>query len=140
MSGFTGARLSTAERLRELAWEGFTRGEIAGAAGCPVDVIQDLYDTGTGPRGAFNAVMRAWTKLTGPDVDEIAVERVLDGDYPPGRLTAAERREAIRQLGCAGTRTGRSPNGSRSPRTPSTGSSSPSASPSKGGAPATSRT
>lgn len=98
MGAFSGVRLSTAERLRELAWEGFTLEEIAEAAGCPVDVIQDLYGDGTRYPGACKAVLRAWRRLAVPDIDEIAVERVLDGDYPPDRLTPAERREVIRQL------------------------------------------
>lgn len=98
MGAFTGERLSTTERLRELAWEGFTPQEIAAAAGCPVDAIEDLYATGTGRRGSCNAVMRAWRKLIPLDVDQVAVERVLDGDYPPQALNPGERREAARQL------------------------------------------
>lgn len=98
MNTGTCAALSIAERLRELTWAGFTPEDIAGAAGCAVDLIEGLYEAGSGGDCAANAVRRAWRQLMPPDVDEIAVEHVLDGDYPPRHLTIAERREAVRLL------------------------------------------
>ncbi len=91
-------RLSMAERLRELAWEGFTPEDIAQAASVPVDVVEGLYDKSAASHWAQQLVLRAWTRLMPPDVDEVAVERALDGDYAPELLTPPERREAVRQL------------------------------------------
>jgi hypothetical protein len=85
-------RLTTAERLQELAWAGYGPEEISAAAGVTAEDLEE------GAPGWSYTVMRAWNRLAPPDIDEIAVERVLDGDYPPCRLTAAERREAVRQL------------------------------------------
>jgi len=92
-------RLTTAERLRELAWD-YTLEEIAEAACCPLGVIEALYDTGRGHghRRTCDAMERAWAKLASPDVDEVAVARVLDGDYPARLLTPPERVEAVRYL------------------------------------------
>ncbi len=91
-------RLSMAERLRELAWEGFTPEDIAEAASVPADVIEGLYEDPAASNWAQKLVLRAWVHLIPPDVDEVAVERVLDGDYPAHLLTPPERREAVRQL------------------------------------------
>jgi hypothetical protein len=87
--------LTDAERLRELTWL-YTTEEIAAAAGVAVAVIDGLCGSETaGNEG--RAIRRAWCRLAPPDVDEVAVDRVLDGDSP-ARLTVAERREAVRRL------------------------------------------
>ena len=122
-------RLSVAERLRELAWEGFTPADIAEAASVPVDVIEGLYENPTASHWHRKVVERAWVRLMPPVVDEVAVERVIDGDYPA--QLAAPVLSGVRRSASwcyRGGRTARSPNASAWLTRPSPGSSCPSAS------------
>jgi Homeodomain-like domain len=88
---------ATRDRLREMTWEGFDSCAIGEAAGLPAQLVDELYDAETAGRKARAAIGVAFRRLV-PDIDEVAIERVIDGDYPPGRLTVAERREAVRRL------------------------------------------
>jgi hypothetical protein len=88
----------TKERLRELTWAGCTPEQIGEAAGRHPDVIDALYTAPYISPETGRAILRAWRALMPPDVDEVAIERVLDGDYPGVLLTRDERREAVRIL------------------------------------------
>lgn len=84
-------------RLRELTWAGYGPEHVAAVTGHPAGTVEGWYDDGKLSKREQRAVLTAYRALI-PDVDEVAVERVLDGDYPPGCLNVYERREAVRQL------------------------------------------
>ena len=88
---------ATRYRLRELTWAGYSPDQIAAVTGYPAGTVEGWYDHTRLTRSEHRAIERAYRRLI-PDVDEVAVERVLDGDLPPERLNVAERREAVRQL------------------------------------------
>lgn len=82
----------------ELTWAGITPEQIGEAVGRPAEVIEALYDAPVISPETCRAIGCAYRELMPPDVDEIAVERVLDWDYDPHLLTRPERREVVRQL------------------------------------------
>ena len=98
MSGGYGSTEEARDRLRDLTWGGFTSEEIAAACPLTVEEINGLYDAEAYFSDRIKrAVRHAWRTLI-PDVDEVAVERFLDGDPAPFPLTRAEQHEVVRLL------------------------------------------